>query len=384
MSWILLEPGDVWSFRDGRPLLTGGGRTTRSIFPPAPLTVQGALRSLLLGHSNVDWDAFRTQSTDKARMLGRIIGHPPCQGRKASLGAFAMRGPFLAREEGRVVRYVPLPADVRRTKGYTPDYFTLQPTRRRTFDTDWPASGLFPLWPPKEQDIEKPEEPEWLSDSSLNDYLHGRAFAGLKATELFGTELRLGIALDYSRRRPKPGMIYQIEFIRPQAQVGLLVHLSDAVALSAQRGAMRIGGEGRSAHYRALSDQQVKADAGLKEPATCFKLVLLTPAYFDGGWQPRDGNLGWSRLLGGPVRLISAALGRPQRIGGWDLAARNGRGWHKPIRAYVPAGSVYFFEADQPLPPPSKSVTHTPADEDLPLDKLGFGQVAVGTWEWSD
>ena len=49
MSWMLIEPGDVWSFRDGRPLLAGGGSITRSLFPPAPLTVQGAIRSLILG-----------------------------------------------------------------------------------------------------------------------------------------------------------------------------------------------------------------------------------------------------------------------------------------------------------------------------------------------
>jgi len=297
-----------------------------------------------------------------------------------------MAGPFLARAEdsNELVRYTPLPADVRRTKGHAPRYFTLRPTCHRAFGSNWPASGLFPLWPHQEENVEAPEEPEWLSESALDDYLNGSAFKGLKAKTLFDTEPRLGIALDYSCRRPIQGMLYQIEFIRPGAQVGLLVWLSDYVDPPASQGTMRIGGEGRSAYYRIVTDKEVVVNAGLKKTTKRFKLVLLTPAYFDGGWQPRNGNTGWSKLLGKSVQLVATALGRPQRIGGWDIAARGGRGWHKPIRAYVPAGSVYFFEADQPMSPPSGSISQTPAGEDLSLDRLGFGQVVVGTWEWLD
>ena len=241
-----------------------------------------------------------------------------------------------------------------------------------------------PLWPRQEENIEAIEEPRWLSDWALSDYLNNLPFSALPAGELFNTEPRLGIALDYTRRRPLQGMLYQIEFVRPDEEVGMVVWLSDFVDLPAPQGTMRIGGEGRSAYYRTLTDEEVKVDAGLKQAAQRFKLVFLTPTYFDGGWQPADGDAGWSRLLGGPVRLVSASLGRPQRIGGWDIAARGGRGWHKPIRAYVPAGSVYFFEANESMTPPSEPVCQTPSDEDLPLGRLGFGQAAVGTWEWLD
>jgi CRISPR-associated protein Cmr3 len=385
MSWILVEPGDVWSFRDGRPLLSGGGYITHSLFPPAPLTVQGAIRSLILGHSDVGWASFREQTTPQARALGQTIGYPASEGREASLGAFAMHGPFLARhEDGTWVRYVPVPADVRRTKQRPPSYFALQPVRGQDFAANWPVDSLQPLWPRQEDGLEVVEEPRWLSEWALDDYLNNLPFSALVADELYNAEPRLGIALDYSQRRPYQGMLYQVEFVRPKDQVGLLVWLSDFVNLPAPQGTMRIGGEGRSAHYRILPDREVKVDAGLGQAVHRFRLVFLTPTFFDGGWQPIDGNAGWSRLLGGPVRLVSAALGRPQRIGGWDIAARGGRGWHKPMRAYVPAGSVYFFEADQALAPPSGPVCQTPPDEDLPLDRLGFGQIAVGAWDWLD
>ena len=385
MSWILVEPSDVWSFRDGKPMLTGGGYITHSLFPPSPLTVQGAIRSLILGHSDVEWAAFREQSTDEARSLGEVIGYPARAEQEASLGSFAIQGPFLARlEQGRWTRYVHLPSDVRRTKERTPRYFALQPTRRQDFDTGWPAINLKPLWPHQEGQIEGIDEGLWLSECALDDYLNMQPFNALPTTDLFHTEPRLGIGLDYSKRRPLEGMLYQIEFVRPHDRVGLLVWLDDLVSLPSPEGVMRLGGEGRSAHYRILPDQETKANAGLKQAPRQFKLVFLTPTCFDGGWQPAGGDDGWSELVGTPLRLVAAALGRPQRIGGWDIAARGGRGWHKPIRAFVPAGSVYFFEADQPPKLPIGPVCQTPASEDLPMGRLGFGHVAIGAWDWLD
>ena len=149
---------------------------------------------------------------------------------------------------------------------------------------------------------------------------------------------------------------------------------------------MSLGGEARSAYYRIVPDKQAKASDALIECTDRmprFKVLLLTPAYFGGGWQPEDGDDGWCLLLDRKVRLVAAAIGRPLPIGGWDLAARGGRGWHKPLRSYVPAGSVYFFEADSPVEPPGGPVTQTPVGE-LPLDRLGFGQMVVGKWEWLD
>lgn len=383
MSWVLIEPGDVWSFRDGRPLLTGGGSLSRSIFPPAPFTMQGALRSLILGHSDVEWSAFREQSTPKAKALGQVIGHPASEGQSASLGAFSLYGPFLARKEnGKWVRYSPLPADVRRTKTRIPQYFALQPSSNQVFETNWPVSDLKPLWPRLEENVEAVEEPRWLSEQALDDYLHNRPFGALLARELFSTEPRLGIALDYSQRRPLKGMLYQIEFIRPHEEVGLLVWLSDFVNLPDSQGAMRIGGEGRVAYYRTLKNDEIKVDAGTKQKVQRFKVVFLTPTWFDGGWQPTGGDAGWSKLLGHPVNLISASLGRSEHVGGWDIAAQGGRGWHKPIRTFVPAGSIYFFKTTEPMAPPSGPLCHTPVEEELPLDRLGFGQIAVGIWDW--
>jgi hypothetical protein len=43
--------------------------------------------------------------------------------------------------------------------------------------------------------------------------------------------------------------------------------------------------------------------------------------------------------------LVGAAIPRPLLLGGFDVA----KGVPKPMRAFVPAGAVYFFEADEPV-----------------------------------
>lgn len=388
MSWVFVEPTDVWLFRDGRPFSAGEGHMARSIFPPTPMTVQGALRSLILGQSTVGWREFGTQSTPEAQELGKAIGYPAGQGRDASLGNFSMAGPFLAQWErgiGQVVRYAPLPADVVR-RADNGDHFALQPAKNLPFKTEWPmTTGLFPLWPGKTEEIEAPEPDGWLSDQALDNYLQCKGFEPLEREKLFRREPRFGITLDYGTRRPVEHMLYQAEFIRPDAspnaEVGLLVRLGPDVELPAKGGVLALGGEARSARYRELDDKEVSAHAGLKVATERLKLFFLTPAWFSGGWQPVDGDAGWSRLLGSSVTLVAAAVNRPQRIGGWDVANR----WHKPMRHYVPAGSVYFFErsADsrEPITPPTEPVTETPKGK-LPLNAQGFGQVVGGTWNW--
>jgi CRISPR-associated protein Cmr3 len=384
MTWIFIEPIDVWLFRDGRPFSAGEGHIAHSIFPPTPMTMQGVLRSLILGHTDVDWIEFREQATPKAQGLGKSIGYPASRGRNASLGKFSMAGPFLARRENKkVVRYTPLPADVVRyaKEGY---HFALRPTRGLPFKTEWPMAKSFPLWPDKTEDVESPDPGGWLSEQELDDYLQGKEFRPLQGEMLFESEPRFGIALDYKTRRPVEHMLYQAEFIRlhasPGSEVGLLVRLGPDVTLPADSGTTALGGEARGARYRRLDASDVSAGLGLQAPSERLKLVFLTPAWFSGGWQPADGNAGWSRLLGSPVTLVAAAVGRPQHIGGWDVAAR----WHKPMYHYVPAGSVYFFEfsqVKQPITLPIGPVTETPAKE-LSLSAQGFGQVVAGTWEW--
>jgi CRISPR-associated protein Cmr3 len=170
-------------------------------------------------------------------------------------------------------------------------------------------------------------------------------------------------------------MIYQTEFMRPAPGTGLLVWLDPSVELEPE-GWLALGGQARSARYSVCADAEVEPLPALRPAASRIKALLLTPAYFEGGWQPKDGN--WARLLRVQrADPVAVALGRPMLLGSRDIA--NTR--HRDMHAYVPAGSVYFFEVDPPLASLAGPLTESPR-EALDHRCLGFGQVAIGTWDW--
>ncbi len=377
MTWIFIEPTDVWLFRDSRSFTAGEGHRAESVFPPTPFTVQGAIRSCILGSSSVDWVAFKEQSTEPAREMGQRIGYPG----SGDIGQIDLAGPFLARSDTgqapeRVVRYVPLPTDVMKVKGEQ-RYITLQPTRDVSFKTNWPAEGLAPLWAREGDDLERPRDRLWLAETELQKYLNGQPFTPTKSEDLFLIEPRIGIGVDYDLGRPDPeqSMLYQAGFVRPKKNVGLLVRLNGQ-SMPADSGLLKLGGEARSASYTTLHDQQIEVSSGELQPTSRLKLLFLTSAHFTDGWQPMGGD--WSQAFdGASVQLVAAAVRRPQRIGGWDIV----RGRPKVMRGYVTPGSVYYFESDTAILPPSGTVTQTPPGE-LPMGRLGFGQVAVSSWDW--
>ncbi|MEM6284772.1 MAG: type III-B CRISPR module-associated Cmr3 family protein, partial [Chloroflexota bacterium] len=112
MTWLMMKPTDVWMFRDGQPFSAGEGHTARSLFPPTPFTVQGALRAHIsqsLGVSLADYLSGNGNKAEKARTL---IGQPARDKGGLDTGAFRMRGPFLANDnDGKITRYFPVPVD---------------------------------------------------------------------------------------------------------------------------------------------------------------------------------------------------------------------------------------------------------------------------------
>ncbi|NOG48210.1 MAG: hypothetical protein HND48_01260 [Chloroflexi bacterium] len=76
------------------------------------------------------------------------------------------------------------------------------------------------------------------------------------------------------------------------------------------------------------------------------------------GWEADDWCHTWSE-------------GR-KLISGWDVA----RNQPKPLRHYIPAGSVFFFEDAQWK---GERFTETP-DNEVSFSAIGFGQVALGSW----
>jgi CRISPR-associated protein Cmr3 len=231
-------------------------------------------------------------------------------------------------------------------------------------------TNVFPGWRPLvPPDDEKWDEAEgWLTEDAFLAYLAGditSQYALIPNRQVYEMEERPGIALETGKRTARNSHFYHAQFVRPREHVGLLVG-STVKIFQEKQGTVMIGGESRFGDF----DSTVNAPADLRNHKTGnLRVVLLTPAYFTGGWEP--SNHDWSQWVGSG-RLVSAALGKPQPISGWDVAHNR----PKPLRHYIPAGSVFFFENATWA---GESFTQTP-DNEPDFGAMGYGQVALGTW----
>ncbi len=366
---LFIKPDDVWLFRDGRPFAAGDQARAASIFPPTPRTIQGTLRSARLAQSGKSFTEQATWPED--------VGTPD------DFGSLLLRGPVLAKRAGQtndVHRYFQLPADLTSLKT---GWHILAPQSTTDTDMNWPDNAsLFPLLPPAGSEPEK-FEAGWLCERDLHAYLSGdiHGVHVHASTDLFLREPRMGVQIDSHAKQPTEGNLYQVEFIRLQHSVGLLLEVT-GLAL-ARKGLLQLGGEARAASYETVATSMDLPPAGrLNSGASLlrFKLYFATPAIFEDGWLPNainettlQGN--WRNL---DLRLVSAALGKTQLIGGRDISQPDAQ---RPLRRVVPAGSVYFFEvmdgSKQPADVMNTFDGQCVSDADA---QIGFGLCYVGGW----
>lgn len=364
--WVFITPRDVWMFRDSKPFSAGQSFVARSLFPPTPQTAQGFLRTSYLDANGIDFGAYGRGALPK---VIDAIGYTPRDG-QPTMGRLRVSGPFIARskgDKGPVERIFRAPIDLTAQRAVYNTVITgfgRMTPQEASFQTN-AFDGWKPLVNPEGHGL---AEGGWLTESDLRRYLSGKLddFGGLLTDDdLYVVEERPGVALDTSRRTNRDGHFYHAQFIRPHKGVGLLVG-STIEIFPQESGFVTIGGESRFGDYQKLTQS---FDPLQTVTSGNLRVVLLTPAYFSGGWEPASHD--WSKWVGGG-RLVSAALGKPQPISGWDVAHNR----PKPLRHYLPAGSVFFFEGAQWQ---GQAFTDTP-DNEPPFDAVGFGQVALGTW----
>lgn len=356
-QWVFIQPQDVWMFRDSKPFSAQQNFVARSQFPPNPQTMQGVIRTHYLESQGVNWKDYAAgRERDN---IYNAVGHPGYGNQPPTMGALRITGPFIAAHNGTNIELlVHAPLDLM-FNAETQEFDTLNPTGDADFQTNRPFDGWQPLLQP---DGFKPAE-GWLSQSQFANYLNRQPLHGVLRTSAFEYEDRMGLGMDHRRRSNEQGLLYRARFIRPHDDIGVVVHVNQI--LFEHAGYMRIGGESRSARFTILKDFAMPSAA----LTTRFKVVLLTPAYFTEGFQPKGGD--WSHWVH-EGKLISAVVGKPLAISGWDVAHNR----PKPLRHFVPAGSVYYFEEGKIS---EKPFTETPSGM-AEFGSMGFGSIAIGTW----
>ena len=332
---LFLQANDTFFFRDGRPFTKGDQSEGYSIFPPLPSTILGALRTAYIAEYG-DLSAFY------AKKMANTIGTPD------SLGSMHLKGAFLADTDESIYYPIPLDLVVKKNEKENRLYTLEVCSQSSNFISNSSLTNLL-RWNEDDEDVES-EINGRLEDIAMKEYLLGRhtEFIFRHLEDFVRSEPKIGIERDYKTLTSKDNMLYRINMARFQSQflnsnerkalsdLGFIVDYQCDEKLP-DNGLLKLGGEGKSFTYERSphNPDPLAAEedrSALKESirsARAFKLYFATPAIFDQGWLPTLS-----------FELITAAVGKPISIGGWDMK----KNMPKPTRQAIPAGSVYYFK----------------------------------------
>ena len=343
--YFYVSPTDSLFIR-GNLAFGDGGEHGSSLMPPPPSLFAGAFRSAMLGRDAANLAAF----IERGRCDDPLLHE--CLGSVDQPGTFRLTWLSLAgrRGEAEPEPVFALPSDLLQSES---GLALLEP---QPLAASVASYGELPLRATlRASEREKPLAGTYLRQNGMRKHLSGELplpADAIAASGLHARDPRLGIGLSAEAGSAEAGMIYTTEgfaFGPPLDPVfestGFLVGLDGTGDILPESGMLRLGGDGRSAHYQQFRCLDVAAPAveALQHGAR-FRLLLRTPGLFRDGWLPPGVDLinGQYRLTGNgfAARLACAAVGRREIVSGWDLF----RGRPKDAEAAAPAGSVYWFD----------------------------------------
>ena len=420
--YLSITPHDPIIARDGRPFGIGQGIRMRSLDWPYPSVLAGSLRTML-GKMNGGFLQEDVDNLLKDLLDIDIAGPLPLKSTQLYL---PIPKDILAKKDGKKIEAIPLrPAELR--KGEVCDFpnsrllpAMIPETNDDSNDDDFKPEKLPAFWSfekmtawlvnpsglnfilckgseKKDDDLDIEcnkkkkieiwdDDPDFLGSPERDERVHTGIDpkTGTAAIEEGLLFMSVGLDISTAEKGEEIRLAARIEAGNPfEKIIGKLNEIHP------------FGGERRLAHW-SKADEPAGWKCPLEIPEKLMELdtgrirmVLATPAIFSKGWLP-----GWldSATLEGilptlkddqefKLKLISACTDRWRPISGWSAEAKS-RG-PKAIRRMVPAGSVYFFEAESAEAARDlakiywlESVCDGEQDR-----KDGFGLAVWGIWE---
>ena len=384
-------PNDVLFFRDARPMTAGEGSGGHGGRWPEPSAIFDALHRALheTFPEKTNWDWEKPHKNREAR------NNMPRQ----RFGSLSTAGLFPIRNNQW---FFPCPADVTRAKADTAaETLALLEAQKKTSNLPSFLRYLAASNTPPSKEI----PPAWWSKAAWDAYLADTALPKtkdclFKLSEFAAAEWHTGIGIDDETGTQDGERIYSAEYLRlrPEIALGFAASIqgeNGTDVLDALRQAapgITVGGQQRVSRMECLGDTSLGSLLPFAKPPTTerIKWVLLTPAIFPtigehpGGWLPNwiDATNGKVLLQtrtdltrhyewrGGKRRavrsdkdtqpiqatLVAARIPKPVVLTGYSQRQ------HLPMRddgklkkldagpretlLAVPAGSVYYFEAE--------------------------------------
>jgi len=370
---IQIEALDTLFFRDGKPFEMGDDTWASGIFPPPPSVFYGALRSAYFAENMNEFGKANTPN-DPSKSLEITKIYLSISPQISSIDLI-----------------FPTPLDLIYPKNITRTI----PEKRKEFN-----EGIFKLKKllPKEVDkkteasssklpniLTYNENVEDIANSiiyktQLTNYLAGigNEYEVKLLSKILKEEPKIGIARKNETHISDDGALYRITLRRMDDIKFYVEYQLDT--LKTQKTIIKLGGEGKTA---VLDSTIPKDNIEYNSPdfeANEFKLYLFTPAIFKKGWLPDwiDENTLEGNYNGVDLVLTHCAIGKPEHIGGFNMAEKQ----PKYMRKAVPAGSVYYFKTknNQPINPKNIFTKASICDEfkDFEYHKQGFGLFYLG------
>jgi CRISPR-associated protein Cmr3 len=382
---FLLEPNDVWFFRDGRPFDAQDAAqiSMPSLFPPMPRTAIGAVRvalALALG-----WEGGGRDWSGDAKIRSVV-------GSDDELGALEGARIFLVRLAGdEIDPLFPIPHALIGEPGEKKDAPPRRLVRLRPQGAGGPLHsdlGQMSLTVPAAANAEACESianKYWFDVAAMAEFLDGGTpdeHDVVTEKEVFRRETRTGIALKRDEKIVEEGMLYRVGFARPAARTGLRI----AIAVALRPGETRadgidlsgvpvpFGGEGRIAWIgsrRAALDWPAPPRMLANSPHAGelrYSVTLATPADLGQVW-PKPGE----PLPGLPGRIESACMDRAVAVSGWRGFGNIGP---RMSRALIPAGATWFMTARPDERDPRECHGAAIGEQTA----WGYGRIMIGTW----
>lgn len=375
---LFITPNDPLFFRDGRPFDAGGDNTARLLFPPLPSTFYGAIRGTILGQQGTNFSEFK-RGNKWDNKFDSIDPKGSCSLKISDWG--------LATKKGRkIIRYYPIPRDIVKLKGNEClAYRKLTPGKN-----EFRLNEKIKLKCLENDSLSKitqfafGEAEGFITEKGLKDYLTKDIIDKkeiINSADLFLPEPRVIIEKNVQSNTSEEHKIATVEFAKLNMEegTGFVIEINSPLLNTDKNSLriMRIGGEGKTAYYECIDFTTEFPKPNLNKK---FKVILLTPAVFKDGWIPDGINKdSFKGVIGGVnVTLSTAAVGRFTPVGGWDIV----KGQAKILRRGVPAGSVYFFEADSEVNSDEllNKLNFKSILGDLSFGKEGLGLSIIGGW----
>lgn len=306
---VKLSALDTLFFRDGKPFSMGDETWADGIFPPPPSVIYGALRTVFFSDDIKKFSALKSEGKDETLKL-------------------KIHSIYFHHDEAN---FFPVPLDIVENKNNQEDVKFLQ--LEDSFLKSNQDEGTKLLISPSDGQY-KSIDIGFLESRQFISYLKGDV-PTVYRHNFICREPKVGIGRNNQTNTSENGMLYRVGMNRladhQNKRVDIIVEFSE---LEVGSHLMRLGSEGKTVELSAHEIPFKVPEAGeIFEgyDSKRFKIYLSTPSYFSQGWKPK---------LPIDLKILAAAIGKPLYIGGFDMQ----KGYPKPLRRFVPAGSVLIVE----------------------------------------